>query len=284
MGGAPFNFIYHINKILGKANFISSVGKDANGKELLSFLTSFGFNTKTISIDKIHPTGTVNVTLDENKVPIFKIASECSFDHLSLNQSAKKIISKETDLLYFGTFTTRKEFSRNTILSLLNYPEKKYFCDLNLRHDFYTKEFVEKTLQVCNVIKINEYELEILKRLFALPNDNFFAINKLIDKFNIELVGLTLGEKGSELHTASASDKFKRIEQEAVIDTLGAGDAFAAILCLGYLFNLPLKQINTMANDFALGICKIKGALPKNDKIYRKYKSVFQSGRLQPHK
>lgn len=280
MGGAPFNFIYHINKILGKANFISSVGKDNNGNELLSLLTSFGFNTKAISIDKIHPTGTVNVTLDKNKVPIFKIASECSFDHLSLNQTAKRIINKETDLLYFGTFTTRKEFSRNTISSLLDLPGMKYFCDLNLRHDFFTKEFVEKTLQVCSVIKINQQELEILKRLFALPNDNFFAINLLIEKFNIELVGLTLGEKGSELYTASETDKFRRFEQEPVIDTLGAGDAFAAILCLGYLFKLPLKQINTLANDFALEICKIKGALPKNEKIYRKYKTALKIGRL----
>jgi len=269
---------------LGNANFISSVGKDANGKELLTFLSSFGFNTKPISIDKIHPTGTVNVTLDENKVPIFKIASECSFDHLSLNQSAKKIINKETDLLYFGTFTTRNEFSRNTILSLLDLPGKKYFCDLNLRHDFYTKEFVEKTFKVSNVIKINELELEILKRLFALPNDNFFAINVLIEKFNIQLVGLTLGEKGSELYTASESDKFRRIVQEPVIDTLGAGDAFAAILCLGYLFNLPLKQINTLANDFALEICMVNGALPKNNKIYKKYKTAFQVSRLQPSK
>ncbi len=265
---------------MGKANFISSVGNDDNGKELLEFLSSAGFNTDTISIDHKFPTGTVQVTLDEYKVPNFIIASECSFDHLLLNNTARKIIDKETDLLYFGTFTTRKEFSRKTVSSLLNYPSKKYFCDLNLRHDFYTKEFIEKTFRVCNVIKINEYELDILKRLFMLPNDNFFAINKLIDKFNIELVGLTLGEKGSELYTNSESDKFKRIIEEPVIDTLGAGDAFAAILCLGYLFKLPLKQINTLANDFALEICMINGALPKNDKIYKKYKAAFQVSRF----
>jgi len=38
-GGAPFNFIYHVWKILGKANFISAVGNDENGKECLPILT-----------------------------------------------------------------------------------------------------------------------------------------------------------------------------------------------------------------------------------------------------
>jgi len=274
LGGAPFNFIYHILKILGKANFISSVGNDAHGKEMLSFLQTSGFDTRTISINYEFPTGTVKVELDENKVPRFTISSECSFDHLKLNDISKHIFETETDLLYFGTFTTRKGTSRDTVISMLNRPDKKYFCDLNLRHDFYTKDFIEKTLSTCNVIKVNEYELEKLKQYFNLAPSNNDAINQLLHNFNIDLIGLTLGDKGAELYSKT-NKSYYRSPQTEIVDTLGAGDAFAAILCLGYLKSLPIERTNRLANEFALEVCMVNGALPPDDKIYLKYKNVF---------
>lgn len=275
LGGAPFNFIYHILKIIGRANFISSVGNDENGKELLSILIGAGFDTKAISIDTTHPTGVVNVTLDENKVPHFKISDQCSFDFLSLNESTRKILELETDLIYFGTFTSRNTISRNTLLSLFNKPTKKYFCDLNLRHNFFTKELIEAALKTTNVLKINDYELEKLKEYFTLSTDDSTAVLEIIKKYNIDLVGLTLGKDGGYLFTKSDRDYYMAKDNN-IVDTLGAGDAFAAILCLGYLHNLTIATINNLANEFALEICKINGAIPADESIYNKFRKVFK--------
>ncbi len=277
LGGAPFNFIYHIWKILGKASFISSVGNDGNGYEIINHLNAIGFDTSNILIDRKYPTGTVQVTLDEEKKPKFKISSECSFDHLSVNEQINEVFEKETDLLYFGTFTTRHAASRDTVLSLLNNCDKKYFCDLNLRHDFYTKEFVERTLQVCNVIKMNEAELEKLKFYFELAGENAKAIEQLMDKFNIELIGLTLGEKGAELYTGSLVHK-SASSLHHVVDTLGAGDAYSAILCLGYLYGWEINKINSLAGRFAGEICTLNGALPQDDSFYFQYQELFLRG------
>jgi len=139
LGGAPFNFIYHVWKIIGQAQFVSSVGNDENGKELLFHLSNIGFDVSKIVIDNNYPTGAVNVTIDENKVPRFKISSECSFDFLAISQEMKDDIEKNTDILYFGTFSQRGIIAKETIDSLLNF-DIKYFCDLNLRHNFFTKE------------------------------------------------------------------------------------------------------------------------------------------------
>ena len=38
LGGAPLNFIYHINKLTEKGTFISRVGNDNNGREAIEFL------------------------------------------------------------------------------------------------------------------------------------------------------------------------------------------------------------------------------------------------------
>jgi fructokinase len=94
LGGAPFNFIYHVWKIIGQAQFVSSVGNDENGTELIAYLTKQGFDVSKIFIDDNYPTGTVNVSIDENKVPRFKISSECSFDFLTISQEIKNYIEK----------------------------------------------------------------------------------------------------------------------------------------------------------------------------------------------
>lgn len=274
LGGAPFNFIYHIWKILGNATFVSSVGNDANGREMLSFLNSIGFNTEHIYIDKKYPTGTVQVNLKENKVPQFTISSECSYDYITLNDSTKQLIENETDLLYLGTLSTRSETSRNTIMSLFNKPHLKYFCDLNLRHNFYTKELIEKTLLTTNVLKINQDELDKLKQFFDLQQFNNRAIEQLISKFDIDLIGLTLGENGAELYTKNETT-FYKAEIVNTVDTLGAGDAFAAMLCLGYLYKMPIVEINKLANEFAAEICLIKGALPNDNLVYEKVGKSF---------
>jgi fructokinase len=65
-------------------------------------------------------------------------------------------------------------------------------------------------------------------------------------------------------------DDFK-LDPVEVIDTVGAGDAFAAILCIGYLKNWDLSLINKLANEFAIEICKIEGALPETDSLYKKF-------------
>lgn len=274
LGGAPFNFIYHIWKILGSANFISSVGDDENGKEILSHLNSIGFNTKSIIINKEHSTGTVLVTIDEHKVPHFKINWNSSFDYMTLDENILDVFENETDILSFGTFSLRNEVARNTILSLFNKPGKKYFCDLNLRHNFFSKELIEKILQTSNVIKVNQDELDILKSFFQLDKNNSKAVYQLMHNFEIDLAAVTLGKNGAELYSENKSSFFKPTE-EKIIDTLGAGDAFSAILCLGYLHNTDLDELNKLANNFALKICQINGAIPIDDSIYLSYQKYF---------
>ncbi|MHB9041848.1 MAG: carbohydrate kinase family protein, partial [Melioribacteraceae bacterium] len=51
LGGAPFNFIYHVWKLNGQGNFVSRVGDDKNGREILKFLKSKKFDCKNISFD-----------------------------------------------------------------------------------------------------------------------------------------------------------------------------------------------------------------------------------------
>lgn len=273
LGGAPFNFIFHVWKILGKANFISSVGNDENGREILSYLNSIGFDTKLISIDKAHPTGTVKVELDENKIPHFTISPECCYDFLTLNEEIINTIENNTDILYFGTLSQRSTTSRNTIQSLFG-KNIKYFCDLNLRHNFFNDTMIQEALRVSNVVKINYEEFQKIKKILNMEMNDELAMKNLCNKFNIDLLSITLGNEGAILYDKNNLSHYKA-RANKVIDTVGAGDAFAAILCIGYLLQMDLFSINKLANEFAAEICMIEGAVPEDDFLYQKYRKIF---------
>jgi fructokinase len=271
LGGAPLNFIYHINKLTGSGKIISRVGEDELGKEATNFLISKGLLTNAIQLDNEHRTGAANITLDEKGVPNFIIEQNRAYDFININESAAAEILKDIDCLYFGTLAQRNDVSRNSLHSLFNKPIK-YFCDVNLRQKYYTKEILSDCLKEANVLKLNLDELKIMSELFI---NEQFEINatskKLMSIFNIEMLAVTKGTNGSSLFKGEEVNEHKP-QTSKVVDTVGAGDAFASILCLGYLNNWELQKINKLANEFASQICLINGALPKDDSVYDRFK------------
>jgi fructokinase len=273
IGGAPFNFIYHIIKLTGKGNFISRIGNDVYGNEILNFFNSINIPAQYLQRDNEHPTGRAFANLDENKIPDWVIEKNCAYDFIEMNKDNEEVI-RDTECLYFGTLAQRSPVSRNTIRSLFN-QSIKYFCDLNIRQQFFTKEIIELALNTSDVLKLNEDELILLNKLFLnIKYELISSAVQLKNSYNIELLCVTCGEKGSYLFQGEGIDYYIPLVDKP-LDTVGAGDAYAAILCLGFINDWDLKIINKTANDFAGRIVMISGALPENDKLYNEFKNNF---------
>lgn len=271
LGGAPFNFIYHIKKLTGKGNFISRIGNDLFGDEIFWFMRANLMLTRYIQIDNDHPTGTALANLDENKIPHWKISSNSAYDFIFPQEKIINLVKNNTDCLYFGTLIQRSETSRKTLRSLIGNEIKK-FCDLNIRQNYYTKEIIEESLKASNVLKLNDEELRLLNELFINKKTDEVSLAKIISEmFRIDLVCITQGENGAILYY-DGKDNYYKSEAYQVVDTVGAGDAYAAILCIGYLEGWDISKINRIASEFASDIVGIQGALPKDDGIYNKYK------------
>lgn len=270
LGGAPFNFIYHIKKLTGYGNFISRVGSDNPGNEIVNLMINHGIPTKYLQIDNEHLTGSANANLDENKVPHWDISLNRSYDFIENIQILTSLIEEETDCLYFGTLAQRGVQSRKTLNSFFG-KRIKYFCDLNLRQNFYNTEIIKSSLSAANVLKLNSDELRIVLNLLLINKaDEFQSAKTLSEYFEIDLVCITQGEEGAMLYRDGEMNHYKGVV-ENVVDTVGAGDAYAAMLCLGYLNGWSLEKINKIASEFAGEIIMVNGALPENDFLYDKY-------------
>ena len=271
LGGAPLNFIYHINKLTGSGRIISRVGKDPLGREAIDFLNSEGILTESIQIDDELPTGTAVISLNEKGEPTFNIEQKRAYDFININEENRMRIAQITECLYFGSLAQRNEVSRKSLHSFFN-KNIKYFFDINIRQNFYTKEILSRSLNTANVVKLNLDELKLLEKLYFKEESGIQTASKnLIDKFNIELLAITKGAAGSIMLRDGEVSEHKS-KSSKVIDTVGAGDAFAAIACIGYVYNWSLEKLNKLANEFASQICLINGAIPKDDSVYDRFK------------
>lgn len=84
------------------------------------------------------------------------------------------------------------------------------------------------------------------------------------------MLSLTKGKNGSELFTL---DKHFQKEPEKLnnaADTVGAGDAYTAMLSIGYINKWLPEQILEKASEFATRICEIEGAVPTDPAFYKK--------------
>lgn len=71
----------------------------------------------------------------------------------------------------------------------------------------------------------------------------------------MDLLCVTLGNKGAYLFRED-SESYYKVEINKIADTVGAGDAYSAMMCLGYLRDWDLDRINMFASEFAGEICK----------------------------
>lgn len=267
IGGAPLNFIYHINKIIGRGNIISRVGKDVLGSKAVEELKKHNITDQFIQMDEEHPTGIAQIQMNDKGEPQFNIDTERAFDFIEATEECENLINYDTDVMYFGTLAQRNEISRKTIESFFN-RRIKYFCDVNLRQNFYSEEILRESITTANIVKVSYNELKIINDLLLSGEYSTEKTSlELMEQFNIDLLAITRGKDGATLFENGKRNDFTPRSSD-VIDTTGAGDAFSAVLCIGFMQGWNLMQINQLANDFASEICKVDGAIPKNDRIY----------------
>ena len=133
--------------------------------------------------------------------------------------------------------------------------------DINLRQKYYSRQIIEESLRLANVLKLNDGELPILAELFALKGTTQNQIESLAQRFSLQLVALTRGPAGSLLFKSGRWSDCPSVPIK-IVDTVGAGDAFTAALVMGLLRKMRLDEINSLADEVARYVCSCDGATP----------------------
>jgi fructokinase len=151
--------------------------------------------------------------------------------------------------------------------------------DVNLRQNYFSREVIEQSLALANVLKINDNELPLIAEMFALTGDARERLAQMAERFDLRMVACTRGEHGSLLLSDGRYSDHPGIPA-TIADTVGAGDSFTAAMILGLLAGWDLDQVNEQANRVAAYVASRPGATPDLPEYLR---AVFQARPSRMH-
>lgn len=263
IGGAPANFAYHVSQFGLPSCVVSAIGDDALGKEIIENFTSKGLDQLIAEVP--YPTGTVQVEIDQTGIPLYDIKENVAWDNIPYTEHLDAL-AKRTKAVCFGSLAQRNMVSRNTINHFLDTMPKDddslIVFDVNLRQGFYNKEILCKSMQNCNILKINDEELITVSRMFGYPGiDLQDKCWILLGKYNLKMLILTCGINGSYVFTPG-NVSFQPTPKVEVADTVGAGDSFTAAFIASILKGKSVTEAHSIAVKTSAFVCTQKGAMP----------------------
>jgi fructokinase len=262
LGGAPANFMQHARSLGADAALVSRVGHDDLGREAVARLRARGVATALIQEDREAPTGTVGVEIGPDHQPRFTIHENVAWDRLAVEDAALAVV-RAADAICFGSLAQRTAVGADAVRRLVapSRPGALRIFDINLRPPFVQPEAIRASLELANVLKLNDQELPVLAAMLGLAGGEYRQLQVLVSRYSLRLVALTRGGQGSLLVGTEGRSERPAVAVE-VADTVGAGDAFTAGLALGLLHGWPLDEINRLAAEVAAFVCTRPGGAP----------------------
>ena len=266
LGGAPFNICWHLQALGDNPNFISRVGKDELGQQILKQSQAWGINVDNIQLDNKHSTGQVNVEVINNE-PHYDIRENSAYDYIQADLVKLSEINKK-GILYHGSLALRSDSAKQEFNELLNKGSWSLFLDVNLRAPWWQFHSLETWLRQARWVKLN---IDELAELGFDINNLEAAMLKFQQTYQNEQVIVTLGADGVKVLSEGVFYSEKPQTIESFIDTVGAGDAFTAIYMHGLMHQWSIQQTLAMAQRFASKIIGIQGGTPKSQAFYNEF-------------
>lgn len=262
LGGAPANFAYHAGQFGLDSIAISALGEDALAEETIEALKEHSLNYLMPRVP--YPTGTVQVTLAEGGIPTYEIKEGVAWDNIPYTDEIAEV-ARQARAVCFGSLAQRNGVSRQNIRKFLadTPADCLKICDINLRQQFYSKEVLEDSFRLCNILKINDEELVVVNRMFGYEGlDMRETCEKIVVDYQLKMLVLTCGTNGSYVFTDDGLTSFQDTPKVEVADTVGAGDSFTGSFCACILNGKPVQEAHKTAVQVSAYVCTQNGAMP----------------------
>lgn len=263
LGGAALNFAAHFRRLGHAPRIVSAVGEDALGDAARAAITSLGLDTAFLQTTDRFSTGTASVRLGPGDQTSFRIERPAAYDAVELTDAIlQQVVQWKPAWCYYGTLFPSSAHARHVLGRLLDaMPDAHRFYDVNLRPGFESRELVCELLRVSHVVKLNERELSDVHRWLDLPSDPEAFCRAGAARYGWRAACVTLGARGCALIVGQAYAEADGVPVE-VVDTVGAGDAFAAAFVHGLVAGWPAAAVAAFANRAGAAVAALSGAIP----------------------
>jgi len=227
-------------------------------------MSRLGLATDYLHIEKDHPTGTASVALASDGQPRFVLHRPAAYDFPQLSAAqCEQLFSPPVDWIYFGTLHQIYPQARQLTADLLDRATgARRFYDVNLRSDAYTPALIQELMSRATIVKLNHEEVEAIAHMLGSRHgslEEFCRTYAALYKWSGVCVtrgslGCTVLMNGLYLEAPGYPVQ--------VVDTVGAGDAFAAAFLHGLGSGWPTPEIADFANRVGALVASRRGAIP----------------------
>lgn len=276
--GAESNTAIALCRLGYGVKWVSRLGGDEFGRYILQQLRGEGVDTEQVVFDPQAPTGImfkeVRAT-GETRVQYYREGS--AFSSFSAEDVPEQEIKNSRVLHLTGIFPALSESCRAAAFRAAEIAKENgvlFSFDPNIRFKLWSIEEARpvliRLLRLCDIALLGQAEA---KQILGTQTEEE-SVGALL-KMGISRIGLKLGARGA---VAADADRFFRIPPypAAVVDTVGAGDAFNAGFLCGILEDKPLKECGFLGNvmgSFAVGGKGDTETLPTRTELERSLRS-----------
>lgn len=241
IGGAELNVAIGCSRLGLKSGWISRLGNDDFGKYILKTVRGEGVDISEVKLVDEYPTSVYfREVLADGSSRSFYYREKSPTSTLNLSDLNEEYFKNAKILHITGVFPSINKNNQELIIEAVRLAKKFNLIisfDPNIRLKMWTKEeaksYIQKLLPYVNILLIGDEEVDLL-----LKETNTEEAINLFHNYGIEKVIIKKGAKGAIGSDGKNIYEVDAIKPKALVDTVGAGDGFAA----GFLTALIKKQ------------------------------------------
>ena len=273
VGGAELNVAIGCARLGLKSGWISRLGNDDFGKYILKTTRGEGIDISEVKLVDGYPTSVYfREVLSDGSSRSFYYREKSPTSTMNAKKLNEEYFKNAKILHITGVFPSINMNNREVILEAVKLAKKNNLIisfDPNIRLKMWSKEeaktYIDKLLPYVDILLIGDEEIEIL-----LEETN---IDKAIKTFHGYGIGKVIVKKGAKGAIGSDGENIYDVEgikPKALVDTVGAGDGFAAGFLTALLKGETLENTIRFANAVGSLVVGVEGdneGLPYYDEV-----------------
>lgn len=262
IGGAELNVAIGCSRLGLKTGWISRLGNDEFGRYILSYARGEGIDTSKVELVNGFPTSVYfKEILNEERINSYYYRHNSPTNVFKVEDIDEEYVKNSKVIHISGVFPAINDTNKDIVLQLVKLAKKNNVVvtfDPNIRLKLWSGEKAKAVLQsflpFVDVLITGEEEAELL-----LGSTNMEELIELGKHYDISHIVLKRGEKGAIGYKGGEIIDASPIISSKIVDTIGAGDGFAA----GYIYSLindwSLEKSLSFANAVACYVIGVPG-------------------------
>lgn len=273
IGGAESNVAIALARLGHSAGWFSKLGDDEFGRYIKSTIMGEEVDVSRVTIDPKRTTGILFKERFSTVNPnVYYYRKGSAASHLKIEDLDMDYISKAKILHVTGISLALSDEMREAVFFAVNEARKRGVLisfDPNIRLKLWSKEEARETIlkmvQLTDILFPGKEEAELLLGLTESEEiaDSFMNLG-------VKTVALKLGKSGCYVKNNETEAFVHGYTVDHPVDTVGAGDGYAAGFLSGYLENLSLTECAQRANAVGAMATLVKGDMegfPYKDQV-----------------